>query len=95
MDFFRQLVKQIILNMKIRVENSVIRLFINEPTKEVSAKPQYYLMFRLPLLSIGKNEDLIVNGKSEEVEEIKFDFIIPQMSLHLLKENAEFPEYMN
>jgi hypothetical protein len=32
MDFFRQLVKQIILNMKIRVENSVVRLFINEPT---------------------------------------------------------------
>lgn len=56
MDFFRQLVKQIILNMKIKVENSVVRLFINEPTGEPTAKPQYYLMLRLPLLTIGKSE---------------------------------------
>jgi hypothetical protein len=29
MDFFRQLVKQIILNIRFRVENSVVRLFMN------------------------------------------------------------------
>jgi hypothetical protein len=56
MDFFRQLVKQIILNMKISIENSVVRLFINEPTGEPTAKPQYYLMTRIPLLTIGKSE---------------------------------------
>ena len=48
---FKALVKQIILSMKIKVENSVVRLFINEPTGEPTAKPQYYL-----LLSIGKIE---------------------------------------
>jgi hypothetical protein len=66
MDFFRQLVKQIILNMKIKVENSVVRLFINEPTGEPTAKPQYYLMLRLPLLTIGKSEEAVVKEEGAE-----------------------------
>jgi hypothetical protein len=47
-------------------------------------------MFRLPLLTVGKSEDILI-AKGEEVEEIKFDLIIPQISLHLLKEGVEFP----
>lgn len=93
LDFFRQLIKQIILNMKITIENSVVRLFINEPTGEPSAKPQYYLMFRLPLVALGKSEE--APKQQEDTEEIKFDLQLPQLSLHLLKEGADLPEYAN
>ena len=57
LDFFRQLVKQMLLNMIIKFENVAIRLFINEPSPNTSTKPQYYLMFRVPLLTLGKAED--------------------------------------
>ncbi len=84
MDFFRQLVKQIILNIRFRADNSVVRLFMNEPTKELgSNKPQYYLMFRVPLLTLGKSEQVF--AQKEDEEQIRFDLIIPQMSLHLLR----------
>jgi hypothetical protein len=61
LDFFRQLVKQMLLNMLIKFENVVIRLFINEPSESnpsTTTKPQYYLMFRVPLLTLGKSEDV-------------------------------------
>ena len=32
MNFFRQLVRQIVLNMIIKIDNLAIRLFINEPS---------------------------------------------------------------
>jgi hypothetical protein len=59
LDFFRQLVKQMLLNMLIKFDNVVIRLFINEPSEKISTKPQYYLMFRVPLLTFGKAEDSV------------------------------------
>lgn len=43
--------------MLIKFDNVVIRLFINEPSQTNSAKPQYYLMFRVPNLTLGKAED--------------------------------------
>ena len=64
MDFFRQLVKQIIMNMKVGVENAVVRLFINDPANTAPKKPQYYLMLRIPQLNIGKGEEKN-NPKSE------------------------------
>lgn len=93
MDFFRQLVKQIILNMKIRLENTAVRLFINEPKRD-SRKPQYYLLLRAPLLSLAKSEDFQLPLK-ETVEEMKFDLLLPQLSAHLLREGTPVPEYAN
>lgn len=46
-----------LLNMLIEFDNIVIRLFINEPSNTNSTKPQYYLMFRMPVLTLGKAED--------------------------------------
>jgi len=43
--------------MIIKFENVAIRLFINQPSPKNSTKPQYYLMFRVPLLTLGKAED--------------------------------------
>jgi hypothetical protein len=50
-------------------------------------------MFRVPLLKLGKSEQVV--AQKEDEEQIKFDLITPQMSLHLLRENSEFPEYLN
>ena len=58
LDFFRQLVKQMLLNMVIKFDDVAIRLFINEPSPKQTAKPQYYLMFRMPSLTLGKAEDV-------------------------------------
>lgn len=89
MDFFRQLVKQMLLNMLIKIENVVVRLFINEPSQSNTAKPQYFLMFRMPFLSVGKAEDAPHTQK--DVEVVRFDVDLPQLSVHLLREGTKYP----
>lgn len=75
--------------MLIKFDNIVIRLFINEPSEKVSTKPQYYLMFRVPLLTFGKAEDSIPS--KEDIESVRFDSLLPQMSVHLLREGVQYP----
>lgn len=50
-------------------------------------------MFRIPLLSVGKAEDPPIS--QENVETVRFDVDLPQLSVHLLREGVKFPEYAN
>ena len=97
MDFFRQLVKQIIMNMKVRITSSAVRLFINQPTpsQHTPKKPQYYLMMRAPQVSIGKSEDIKPLSQQDQGDEIRFDLVVPELSVHLLREGVVFPEFSN
>jgi hypothetical protein len=53
MDFFRELIKQILTNIKVTVENVAVRVFMNRPTeKNAPQKPQYFLMLRMPLCQV-------------------------------------------
>jgi hypothetical protein len=53
MDFFRELIKQILTNIKVTVENVAVRVFMNHPTeKNAPQKPQYFLMLRMPLCQV-------------------------------------------
>ena len=50
-------------------------------------------MFRMPLLSLGKAEDS--PPSKDNIEVVRFDSVLPQLSVHLLREGVQFPEYAN
>lgn len=98
MDFFKEIIKQILTNIKVTVENVGVRIFMNRPTeKNAPQKPQYFLMLRMPLCQVEKAQDqesAIAGSKtSEQIEKFRVD--IPQVSLHLLREDMSIPEYAN
>lgn len=82
-----------LLNIVIKFENVIVRLFINEPSEHNTNKPQYYLMFRIPLLTLGKSEE--APPQQENVDKVRFDALLPQCSLHLLREGVKYPEFAN
>ena len=46
-------------------------------------------MFRLPFLSVGKAEDAPHTQK--DVELVRFDVDLPQLTVHLLREGTKYP----
>lgn len=54
-DFFKQLLKNIILNIKIDVKNIAIRLYMNTPSSD-SSQPQYFTLLRIPSIQLKKKE---------------------------------------
>lgn len=55
-DFFKELLKKIIMNIKVNVSNFTIKLYMNTPSKN-KQNPQFYTMLRIPLIYLDKKED--------------------------------------
>ena len=91
-DFFKQLLKKIIMNIKIKISNVAVKLYMNTPSTDGS-NPQYYTLLRVPIIHFDKKEEKEM--KRQETEELKFNVLVPQVSLHLLREDIEFPDYSN
>ena len=91
-DFFKQLLKKIIMNIKIKISNVAIKLYMNTPSTDGS-NPQYYTLLRVPIIHFDKKEEKEV--KKQETEELKFNVLVPQLSIHLLREDINFPDYSN
>lgn len=51
-------------------------------------------MTRVPLITVGRSEDIVI-AKEEDTEELKFNLVVPQISIHLLREGTAFPEFAN
>ena len=80
------------MNIKINISNVVVKLYMNTPSEDKS-HPQFYLMMRIPLVYLDRKEDNQL--KKEQIEEIKFNILLPQISVHLLREDMRFPDYSN
>lgn len=93
MDFFKQLLKQILTNIKVRVQNVCVMVYKNAPSMEKVAKPQYYSMLRVPLIVFERFSDMEIGKATEEFQKYRLE--IPQISAHLLREDASLPEYLN
>jgi hypothetical protein len=65
---------------------------MNTPDRDAS-RPQYYAMLRIPVINFEKKEEKEI--KKTEVESLKFNVLVPQISLHLLREDIKFPDYPN
>lgn len=50
-------------------------------------------MLRVPLIHVNKKEDK--EKIKNNVEDIRFSIILPQISLHLLREDIKYPDYAN
>lgn len=94
MDFFREVIKQILTNIKINVENICVRVFMNRPSEKNSPqKPQYFLMARMPFCQVEKINELDSSKLTDPSEKFKLE--IPQVSLHILREDMRLNEYSN
>jgi hypothetical protein len=89
MDFFKETLKKILLNIKIKVENIVLKVYMNNPSDTDKRNP-YYLMIRIPTINVHKNNG-VKNNKNQNAEEIKLDIEMPQFTIHLMKEGANVP----
>ena len=69
-DFFKQLMKNIVMNIKLRVNGVIVKLYMNTPNSE-EKNPQYYLMLRIPYISANKQEDSQIK-KSQDEQQYKF-----------------------
>jgi hypothetical protein len=54
MDFFKETLKKILLNIKIKVENIVVKLYMSNPEEKDKRNP-YCLMMRIPIINVHKN----------------------------------------
>lgn len=91
-DFFKELLKKIIMNIKVSVNNVALKLYMNTPSED-QLHPQFYLMLRIPMIYLDRKDDN--QKKNDQTEEIKFNILLPQVSAHLLREDMRFPDYSN
>jgi hypothetical protein len=63
MDFFKQLIKQVLTNIKVKVQNICVQIYMNAPSSDQKVKPQYYSMMRVPMLVFERFSDMEI-GKS-------------------------------
>ena len=64
-DFFKQLIKQILSNIKVKVVNVCVQLFMNTPSTGNIVKPQYFIMLRVPSILFERFTDKEL-GKATE-----------------------------
>jgi|JI9StandDraft_1071089.scaffolds.fasta_scaffold673108_1 hypothetical protein len=66
---------------------------MNTPSDGKVAKPQYYSMVRIPVLTFERFNDMEIGKQSEEFSKYRLE--VPQISAHLLREDMKLPEYEN
>ena len=94
LDFFKEIIRQILTNIRVSVINVTVKVFMNTPSQDQSClKPQYYTMLRIPSIVVERGKDDESIGELEEIE--KYQLTIPQISAHLLREDTRSPEYSN
>ena len=89
MDFFKETLKKILLNIKIKVENIVIKVYMSNP-EDTDKRNPYYIMMRIPTINVHKNNGA-KNNTNQNVEEMKLDIEMPQFSIHLMNERTKVP----
>jgi len=66
---------------------------MNTPSETKENNMQFFLMLRVPLIHVNKKEDK--EKIKNDVEDIRFSIILPQISIHLLREDIKYPDYTN
>ena len=85
LDFFKEIIKQILTNIKVNIKDVCVKVFMNTPSKsQQNPKPQFYSMLRIPSIVIERIKEK--EGEATECEEIeKYQLKIVQVTTHLLR----------
>ena len=94
MTFFKRIIQEFLSNIQVEVDDVVIKVFLSTPRKEGSLKaPQHYLMVRVPSMLFERVNDNELGKLNEDF--LKYKMIVPQVSVHLMKDDLKVPDYCN
>ena len=58
LDFFKEIIRQILTNIRVTVNNICVKVFMNTPSQnQQNPKPQFYTMLRIPSIVAERSKD--------------------------------------